>query len=630
MLEQQAPEKEVLAFMRRKIERPENETVGLYKPIYELIAIELAHLRRHKYCGNEGKLCLVILPQRFIETLEDLGKSPQPNVRSAEDVLGFLGDLMELWGFVLIEQVPTEVYYSLNDPFDKFSAQRIEPRIRKCREHHREMCSTPKAPINELYLIDCDDLTITKSKEPLEDQYIALSYVWGPGNEHASCCLSCSEDTKTPLPKNLPLLVTDAITVTKDLGFRYLWIDRFCISQDKPETKHRQIMEMDAVYSNSELTVIAAAGQDENYGLPGVSKRSRVATPAVETSGIRVSWFQNPKALVLESRWCSRGWTYQEGFLSRRRLTFLDDQTYFECGETTHYETSTRPTFLDNNFDYFNMGLSNRMNHHAEFFGLFETIILNYTARALRYDTDSLLAFAGILRHLKRSSYGFRHVWGIPWDIATPDNAPPRYYQANDIFISGLCWEHTASSWDSSRQTPRRRPMFPSWTWAGWAGIVDYLLEDYFSEVFVMGPRQFWLEGQGGLLSDVGSVAESEYSEMLRYEILVIETWAVSPDRISYEETQNGRVIWYVHDYQAERLSLSEGAASEAELAKNLKEGRFWGCVLLGRNNERVFLLILKKEESEDTWTRVGVMVLQCNVDLAHELSSEPKEYRIK
>jgi hypothetical protein len=59
--------------------------------------------------------------------------------------------------------------------------------------------------------------------------------------------------------------------VTKQLGYRYLWVDMFCIDLD-PTTKHNQIARMDIFYRCADVTIIAAAGKDANYGLPGVSK----------------------------------------------------------------------------------------------------------------------------------------------------------------------------------------------------------------------------------------------------------------------------------------------------------------------------------------------------------------------
>jgi hypothetical protein len=64
------------------------------------------------------------------------------------------------------------------------------------------------------------------------------------------------------LSGDLPDTIEDAITVTRNLGFQYLWIDRYCIDQQNEKEASAQIRQMDLVYKNAEITIIAAAGKD--------------------------------------------------------------------------------------------------------------------------------------------------------------------------------------------------------------------------------------------------------------------------------------------------------------------------------------------------------------------------------
>jgi hypothetical protein len=111
-------------------------------------------------------------------------------------------------------------------------------------------------------LIDCQTLDIMLAEDM---PYVALSYVWGCGSAATSI---------TEL-EALPNTIRDAITVTLKLGFRYLWVDRYCIDQENDEEKSDQCGKMDQVYQNAELTIIAAVGEDPSHGLPGVSLRKR-------------------------------------------------------------------------------------------------------------------------------------------------------------------------------------------------------------------------------------------------------------------------------------------------------------------------------------------------------------------
>ncbi|KAF2736271.1 HET-domain-containing protein, partial [Polyplosphaeria fusca] len=185
-----------------------------------------------------------------------------------------------------------------------------------CRENHRACDHVGNLPKN-LRVIDCHLLEIIAA--PPKAAYIALSYVWGSVRpNHAS------EFTRT---------VRDAIAVAKSLGYRYLWVDKHCIDQENDDDKHDQIHQMDLVYQAADLTIIAAAGSNADAGLPGVLDTPRNQQPVVEVGDVEIiNSMPHPHNTILRSRWSTRAWTLQEAVLSRRRLVFTQDQTYFECG----------------------------------------------------------------------------------------------------------------------------------------------------------------------------------------------------------------------------------------------------------------------------------------------------------
>jgi hypothetical protein len=137
--------------------------------------------------------------------------------------------------------------------------------INLCQNQHTKICSIEnRSSVLGLRLIDCDTKTIVPGEAHL---YVALSYVWGYSSEN-------SEDPNK-LSENLADTIKDAITVTKRLGYRYIWIDRYCINQKNEEGTADQVGKMDLIYQNAELTIIAAIGEDPSYGLPGVGQRKR-------------------------------------------------------------------------------------------------------------------------------------------------------------------------------------------------------------------------------------------------------------------------------------------------------------------------------------------------------------------
>ncbi|KAK4161773.1 heterokaryon incompatibility protein-domain-containing protein [Cladorrhinum sp. PSN259] len=131
--------------------------------------------------------------------------------------------------------------------------------------HQKSCCPVPDPKRNMLSIKPFDCWTRSIIIRPDGHDYVALSYVWG----------NTSEPDSTGLTNSLPNTIEDAITTTQKLGFRYLWIDRYCIDQSSTEEKATQIEQMDLIYGNASCTIIAAAGADPSAGLPGVSFRTR-------------------------------------------------------------------------------------------------------------------------------------------------------------------------------------------------------------------------------------------------------------------------------------------------------------------------------------------------------------------
>ena len=61
--------------------------------------------------------------------------------------------------------------------------------------------------------------------------------------------------------------------VTRKLGYRFLWIDSLCIIQDSVEDWRDQCSEMDNIYRNCAVTLVAASAGDINYGFLQERKR---------------------------------------------------------------------------------------------------------------------------------------------------------------------------------------------------------------------------------------------------------------------------------------------------------------------------------------------------------------------
>jgi hypothetical protein len=319
--------------------------------------------------------------------------------------------------------------------------------VTMCQQLHTKTCAAAMLSATTVpffKLIDCETRKITPGPN---EPYVALSYLWGT-----------VKPPKSPvaghLPDNLPKTMEDSISVTRKLGFRYLWIDAYCIDQDREDEKAAQIPKMDLIYQNAAITIIACAGNDSDYGLPGVGSRHRL--PQAEASmgkHLIVSALDDPREFIENSKWATRAWTYQEGILSRRRLVFTDEQAYFECNgmyccesmdlPLVDLHTNSRQSFKR----IFWRGSSIGFFPHGSGRSQWEMIerIQDYSIRSsnLTDPSDILKGILGILYAFSRGNLELRHYQGIP--LLQPHSKVGRVlrdiWTPSMSFFSGLCWK---------------------------------------------------------------------------------------------------------------------------------------------------------------------------------------------
>lgn len=268
------------------------------------------------------------------------------------------------------------------------------------------------------------------------------------------------QDKSTPLPSRLPLTIEDSIRVCKALGYRYLWVDRYCIPQKDRQMRARQIQQMDDIYCGSAVTLIACAGSGPQYGLPGVSK-PRAPCPSIRNGSSQSLQMMPTIDDIQSSTWASRAWTYQEAVLAQRRLFFTDRQVYFESSNMVESELTTLAPVATRVLD---PRIYSQVTS-STFPGDVYKCIQEYTCRNLSFQSDTMNALLGILTYYARE-HGILHLWGIPFSAETPASIaePPR--KRIITFEESLCW-YPGSTWC-------RREGFPSWSWAGWMNTVTW------------------------------------------------------------------------------------------------------------------------------------------------------------
>ena len=348
-----------------------------------------------------------------------------------------------------------------------------------CASNHGGLCAVDGKNYPEmLKVIDCRTSRIVRA--PLNCPYVALSYVWG---KQESTAVSSSVSSgkiighRTLSSVTMPSVISDAIIVTLELGFQYLWVDRNCIDQNDEE-KHFQINQMDKVYMSAMITIVAAAGDSAHYGLPGVSNTLRRAQPYAMVRGqFLASTMRSSYEAIGSSQWATRGWTYQEAALSRKRLVFTDDQVFFECKGMSCSESHCIPPVLLHG-KKLEKGCGSSIGRGR--FEMFEgreykdtrvkywDEVRQYTRRKLSFETDSLNAFMGVANYYKngqgsQSSPLYTHI-GLPLDCDRWSNAEQPHSYGRE-FVKSLIWWH-----ENSQPPPKRRRGLPSFSWAGWEG----------------------------------------------------------------------------------------------------------------------------------------------------------------
>jgi hypothetical protein len=337
-----------------------------------------------------------------------------------------------------------------------------------CDRNHQGSCHdlphwqiVPAA--SSLIFIDVQDFCLIQTLGCVSDNYVALSYVWGrtPGSlelrSEALCQLYVKGSLKeTKCFSRIPKTILDAMTITRQMGLRYLWVDRLCIIQDIPTHLATQLQQMASIYANCYFTIIAADGFDAEHGLLGVDPRGSARIGLVTSFHFAesVEMIRKPRkeSIFYKPFWNTHGWTFQERAVSPRNLVFTNNTMYWECRSATWYEnirgeadsTSSQLSTNPASSGWPSYALKiNPWPDLDQYFGL----VGGYNARDLTFESDALNAFAAIITAMSKSFPGGFH-FGIPMFL----------------FDIGMLWSTSSSL--------KRRSGFPSWSWLGWTGEI--------------------------------------------------------------------------------------------------------------------------------------------------------------
>ena len=294
----------------------------------------------------------------------------------------------------------------------------------------------------------------------LQGPYATMSHCWG-----VKRFLTMTSENKPEFEAGIDLSILprnfqDAITLTKSLEIRYIWIDCYCIMQSSDSDDHKKeklldIAQMKQVYANSILSIVASHGSSPEAGCFIEREMSKQLLPCLFSPESPSSDSENIFHLynLLESqgyvrelndhRIFSRAWILQERLLCPRVIHFGSKQLYWECKEllpaSEKFPCGQKSQPATNVFSTEDEDLVKSARY------TWCRTVQDYSAMQLTKPLeDKLVAIGGIAEHIAQ---------------VTKDQYTAGLFK--DKFILQLCWE--ARGVDPRRAVEWRAP---SWSWA--------------------------------------------------------------------------------------------------------------------------------------------------------------------
>lgn len=242
-------------------------------------------------------------------------------------------------------------------------------------------------------------------------------------------------------------------------------------------------------------------------GLCGVSKPRQLQRHVNIQDVALLELPLGPETLT-SSKWASRGWTYQEGYLSTKRLIFTKNQILFLCngsyGSECLQQLLDRPCCANHTWRFSRLipRITDTLRFSVE--DLLKRIH-QYSERDLTRSSDSLNAFLGVLSyHAKNPANLNSPVVQLPWGLFANNCSNTNQFSLH------FFWSH--------ERTATRRHNIPSWSWAGWGGPLGFL-----GPWISLRPRHGVEEGPYSYLDWAISVREENGQVVKMYDLALRE-----------------------------------------------------------------------------------------------------------
>ncbi len=263
--------------------------------------------------------------------------------------------------------------------------------LKNCMETHKRCCPFGQNSFSDLScesvalpvrLVDvgspggeiCPFLAETRGKR---GSYLTLSHRWGKHRKAETTKDNIHRFKQALRMDELPQTFKVAIIVTRQLGFRYIWIESLCIIQHDKEDWLHESAKMGDIFESSSCTLAAVHALDDDSNDQGlflprsdplavrmccpVKRKAvpKVSDKVLNAAGRNCVWkyewlnkgqeeadvsdiirhntiVLRPRIASLwynmqRSEWYKRGWVFQERTLSRRIIYYTGDKVYWDC-----------------------------------------------------------------------------------------------------------------------------------------------------------------------------------------------------------------------------------------------------------------------------------------------------------
>ncbi|ETN42208.1 uncharacterized protein HMPREF1541_04149 [Cyphellophora europaea CBS 101466] len=300
--------------------------------------------------------------------------------------------------------------------------------------------------------------------------YVALSHSWGAKRDRIQAVPKTTKTNITQQYQGIPWIeftktFRDAITITRRLGLKYIWIDALCIIQDDAADWAAEASRMSSIYENAYVVVAATRSRTGDDGcfyercpsyaiLDDDGEAMNVSVKQlIEHSDFAAKYPVTFETMPL----FDRAWVFQERLLASRIVHYTQHELVWECKEALRCECHGIESGkgwdsgkYEGNFKLDHARVIQKTDNIQERYTQWMMVVNQYTARSLAFDSDRLPALSGVARRMHMSAMGRYHA-GIY------ENTLP----------GALLWMTSIGMVEKGWR--KRRPAqyrAPSWSWA--------------------------------------------------------------------------------------------------------------------------------------------------------------------